>query len=194
RYTRTAKSQTPTHTALLKRPGIFADRPQLQRNTLFLNRGDGTFAQIAERAGVDASGWSWSTELLDVDLDGYEDILVGTGNYWDFMDADTQEKLKNRLTDLDWRQQRMTYPKLAVPNYAFRNRGDLTFEDVSDAWHFSAGPDISHGMATADLDGDGDQDVVINRLGSPALVLRYEATAPRIAVRLKGAAPNTQGI
>ncbi len=194
RDTRQLRTQIPTHTALVKQPGVFEDRPQLQRNTLFLNRGDGTFAQIAELSGVNASGWTWSTLFLDVDLDGYEDLLVGNGNQWDFMDADTQDRFRNRLTDLDWRQQRMTNPRLAVPNYAFRNRGDLTFEDVSDRWHFSAGPDISHGMAAADLDGDGDLDVAINRLGAPALVLRNDSPAPRIAVRLKGRAPNTIGI
>jgi hypothetical protein len=194
RETHALRAQIPTHTALPKFPGVIEDRPQLQRNTLFLNRGDGTFAQIAELAGVDASGWTWSTVFLDVDLDGWEDILAGTGNVWDFMDADTQERLRNRLTDLDWRQQRMTYPKLEVPNYAFRNRGDLTFEDVSQAWRFSAGPDISHGMATGDLDGDGDQEVVLNRFRAPALVLRNDGRAPRIAVRLRGRAPNTAGI
>jgi len=192
--TRTLKTQIPTHTTLPKRPGVIDDRPQLQRNTLFLNRGDTSFAQIAELAGVEASGWSWSTMFLDVDLDGYEDLLVGTGNYWDFMDADTQEKLRNRLSDLDWRQQRMSYPRLAVPNYAYRNRGDLTFEDVSDRWRFSAGPDVSHGMASGDLDQDGDVDVVVNRLDAPALVLRNDATASRLTVSLRGRAPNTAGI
>ncbi|HLB54062.1 MAG TPA: FG-GAP-like repeat-containing protein [Gemmatimonadales bacterium] len=194
RASRELRTQIPTHTALPKQPGVIEDRPQLQRNTLFLNRGDGTFAQIAELGGVAASGWTWSTMFLDVDLDGYEDLLVSTGNQWDFMDADTQDKFRNRLTDLDWREQRMTHPRLAVPNYAFRNRGDLTFEDVSDRWHWSAGPDISHGMAAGDLDGDGDLDVVVNRLGAPALVLRNDATAARIAVRLLGQAPNTEGI
>jgi len=54
------------------------DRPQTQRNTLQLNRGDGTFAEVARFAGVSGSGWSWSTLFLDVDLDGWEDILVAT--------------------------------------------------------------------------------------------------------------------
>ncbi|HEV8355438.1 MAG TPA: FG-GAP-like repeat-containing protein [Gemmatimonadales bacterium] len=194
RESRRLRTEIPTHTPLPKQPGEIEDRPQLQRNTLFLNRGDGTFAQVAELAGVDATGWTWATMFLDVDLDGWEDLLVANGNVWDFMDADTQDRFRNRLADLDWRQQRMTYPRLAVPNYAFRNKGDLTFEDVSERWHFSAGPDISHGMAAGDLDGDGDLDVVINRLGAPALLLRNDATAPRIAVRLRGRAPNTQGI
>ncbi len=194
RDTRRLRTQIPTHTALPKMPGVIEDRPQMQRNTLFLNRGDGSYAQLAEFAGVDASGWSWSTLFTDVDLDGWEDILIGTGHPWDLMDADTQERLRNRLTDVDWHRQRWLYPPLKLPNVALRNRGDLTFEDASTAWGFAVEDDISHGMATADLDGDGDLDVVVNRLDAPALLLRNDATAPRITIRARGVAPNTQAI
>jgi hypothetical protein len=194
RDTRRLKTQIPTHTALPKRPGQGDVRLQMQRNTLHLNRGDGTFAEIARLADVGASGWSWSTMFLDVDLDGWEDILVGTGHVWDVMDGDTQYRLRNRLQEIDWRRMLFEYPPLPLPNAAFRNRGDLTFEDASRAWRFDVGEDISHGMAAGDLDGDGDLDVVINRLGKPAAVLRNDATAPRIAVRLRGASPNTAGI
>ncbi len=200
--TRRLKTQIPTHTAVAKQPGIGDDRPQMQRNTLQLNRGDGTFAEVARYAGVSGSGWSWSTVFLDVDLDGWEDILIGTGHVTDVMDGDTQYRLRNLLSGYfgspvggyDWHRMLFDYPSLKLPNVAFRNRGDLTFEDVSKRWRFDLGDDISHGMALADLDGDGDLDVVINRLGSPAAVLRNDATAPRVAVRLRGAAPNTAGI
>ncbi|HEX9580538.1 MAG TPA: CRTAC1 family protein, partial [Gemmatimonadales bacterium] len=192
--TRRLKTQIPTHSAPAKRPGLGEARPQMQRNTLHLNRGDGTFAEVARVAGVGASGWSWSTLFLDVDLDGWEDILVGTGHVWDQMDGDTQYRLRNRLHQIDWRRMLFEFPPLPLPNVAFRNRGDLTFEDASRAWRFDLGADISHGMALADLDGDGDLDVVINRLRAPAAVLRNETIQPRIAVRLRGAHPNTSGI
>jgi hypothetical protein len=192
--TRRLKTQIPTHTALPKRPGQGDGRPQMQRNTLQLNRGDGTFAEIARLAGVGATGWSWSTLFLDVDLDGWEDLLVGTGHLWDVMDGDTQYRLRNRLHEIDWRRMLFEFPPLPLPNVAFRNRGDLTFEDASHAWRFDLGADISHAMATADLDGDGDLDVVINRLGKPAAVLRNDATAPRVAIQLRGASPNTAGL
>ncbi len=192
--TRRLKMQIPTHTAVAKQPGIGDDQPQMQRNTLQLNRGDGTFAEVARFAGVGRSGWSWSTVFLDVDLDGWEDILVGTGHVFDVMDGDTQYRLRRTLSRIDWRRMLFEYPPLKLPNMAFRNRGDLTFEDASKTWHFDVGDDISHGMALADLDGDGDLDVVINRLGDPAAVLRNDATAPRVAVRLRGTAPNTAGI
>jgi hypothetical protein len=188
------QTQTPTHTPLPKLIGRIFDRPQMQRNTLFLNRGDGTFAEIAAFAGVEASGWSWSTLFLDVDLDGYEDILVATGHVWDVMDADTQDRLRESRGDVNWRAKRLLFPGLALRNAAFRNNGDLTFRDMGEAWGFGDEEDISHGMAAGDLDNDGDLDVVINRLGSPAAVLRNNAPAPRVAVRLAGDPPNTQGI
>jgi len=191
---RRLKTQVPTHTAPPRAPGMDSVRTQMQRNTLQLGRGDGTFAEVARFAGVGASGWSWSTAFLDVDLDGWEDILVGTGHRWDVMDGDTQYRLRNRLQEIDWRRMLFEYPPLPLPNVAFRNKGDLTFEDASRAWGFDLGPDMSHGMALGDLDGDGDADVVINRLGAPAAVLSNNASAARIAVRLKGVAPNTRGI
>ncbi len=184
----------PTHSALPKRPGDLATQLQTQRNTLFLNRGDGTFGEASEFAGVSASGWSWSTMFLDVDLDGWQDLLIANGHAWDVMDADTQERLQNRLTDIPWQRQRWEYPGLSLANIAYRNRGDLTFEDVSQQWGFGTEEDISHTMATADLDGDGDLDLVVNRLGSPALVLENTAPAPRIAVRVSGNAPNTRAV
>ncbi|MDH5234100.1 MAG: FG-GAP-like repeat-containing protein [Gemmatimonadota bacterium] len=191
---RRIKTQIPTHSALPKVPGEGELALQQQRNTLFLNRGDGTFAEAAAAAGVQASGWSWGTMFLDVDLDGWQDILVTNGHLWDIMDADVMERLQNHLNEVDWKRLLWQFPPLRIKNIAFRNRGDATFEAAGDAWHFGTEEDISHGTAEADLDGDGDLDVVVNRLRSPALVLRNDATAPRISVRLVGAAPNTHAV
>ena len=193
--TRLLKTEIPTHTAFAKRPGDIETQLQQQRNTLFLNRGDGTFAEVGEYAGVQASGWSWSALFMDVDLDGWQDLLIGNGHLWDVMDADTQERLQSHLlSPASWQRERWLYPKLPLKNVAFRNRGDDTFMDMSRAWDFGTEADVSHGMAAADLDGDGDLDVVINRLGAPAAVMRNNAAAPRVAVRLIGAAPNTQAV
>jgi len=188
------KTQMPTHTALAKTAGDIESQLQQQRNTLFENRGDGSFAEVAQSAGVGASGWSWGTMFVDVDLDGWQDILIANGHLWDIMDADTQERLQSRLTDVAWKRLRWEFPKLPLRNVAMRNTGNMTFTDASAQWHFGVEPDISHTMAAADLDGDGDLDVVINRLGAPALLLRSESSAPRVAVRLIGDAPNTQAV
>src|SRR4029079_10795533 len=192
--TKRLKTEIPTHTALPKIPGDLESVLQQQRNTLFLNRGDGTFAEIGMLAGVGASGWSWGTMFMDVDLDGRPDILIANGHLWDIMDGDVQEGLQNRLKTIPWRRTRWQFPKMTLKNVAFRNRGDLTFEDVSDRWGFGTEADISHALAAADLDGDGDLDVVVNRLDAPALILRNNTSANRVAVRLIGDAPNTRAV
>ena len=171
------------------------DRPQHSRNSLFLNRGDNTFSEISQLSGVDASDWSWSNLFLDVDLDGYEDVIISTGHFYDALDGDALNQLSNRnFYDLeDWQNSLFDYPSLELPNVAFRNLGNLRFEDMSSEWGFSS-VDISHGMALGDLDNDGDLDVVMNRLNDPAAIYRNDSSAPRIAVRLRGDSPNTQGI
>ena len=175
--------------------GTYDDRPQLMQNALFLNRGDGTFAEIAMFAGVKASEWSWSPIFIDLDLDGYEDLIVGTGMVRDYMDADAIQRVSRTKykTVEDVRESLSAYPKLATPNFIFRNRGDLTFEEVSVKWGFR-GDAITGGMVVADLDGDGDLDVVMNTVNTPAKVYQNIGLAPRVAVRLKGLPPNTQGI
>jgi hypothetical protein len=194
RDSRRRKTQSPTHTPLPKQIGVIDDRPQMQRNTMFLNRGDGTYAEIASEAGVDASGWSWSSLFLDVDLDGYEDLLIGTGHLWDVMDSDTWERIRTSVTGEKWHEEFKMFPKLPLKNVAFRNNRDLTFTEVGEKWGFASKPAVTHGMAAADLDGDGDLDIVTNRLNGAAGVFRNDATAGRVAVRLRGAAPNTEAV
>ena len=170
--------------------GRIDNRPQKPRNTLYLNRGDGTWAEAAQYAGVEASGWSWGTAFVDVDLDGYEDLLIGTGHFYDAMDKDAAQ----RTGSIDWRRRLLAFPPLRLSNVAFRNRGDATFGEVGETWGFAGDEDISHGMAAADLDEDGDLDIITNRLHAPAGVYRNVGRAPRVAVRLRGRTPNTEGI
>src|SRR5439155_1154093 len=178
--------------------GEIDNRPQYSHNTLFLNRGDGTYAEIAYFSGVPASEWSWTPVFLDVDLDGYEDLLITTGHELEMMNADVSNraeelKARKKLSVPEQLNLRKMFPRLETPKVAFRNRGDLTFEEASAAWGFDTSG-VSHGMCLADLDGDGDLDVVVNNLNGVAGVYRNESPAPRVAVRLKGQAPNTRGI
>ena len=183
----------------LRLPGRFDDRAQVQRNVLQRNRGDGTWADTAWQSGVAASEWSWGPVALDVDLDGYEDLVVPNGQKRDFQDGDATRRIAEaaeagRLTGPAAIAALVrTVPALATPNVAFRNRGDATFEDVSAAWGFREDT-ISQGIALADLDGDGDLDVVMNDLDAPPGVYRNEATAPRIRVSLRGRGGNRDGV
>jgi enediyne biosynthesis protein E4 len=190
------------------RPGEIDDRPQVMRNVLFHNRGDGTFAEIADYAGLHASDWSWQPLFLDVDLDGYEDVLISAGHTRDVQDLDATARIRTlqrawpatldaaeaqRLFSRDMMEHARLYPELSMPLIAFRNLGTLQFEETTHLWGTDA-LGVHQGIATADLDGDGDLDLVVNRLNGAAGIYRNNATAPRIAVRLRGHPPNTQGI
>ncbi|MCI0536851.1 MAG: VCBS repeat-containing protein [Verrucomicrobiales bacterium] len=171
-------------------------RPEVMRNTLFLNRGDGTYAEIAQLSGVAASEWSWSAIFLDVDLDGWEDLLVSNGNDHDSLDADAMKQIVPSSKNPSAREHYenlLKFPRLPTANLAFRNRGDLTFAEASADWGFDT-VGISHGMALGDLDNDGDLDVVVNNLHAAAGVYRNNSTAARVAVRLKGEGANTRGV
>lgn len=182
-------------------PGVgeMENRPQYARNTLELNRGDGTYAEIAALAGLEASEWSWGVVFLDVDLDGWEDVLVTNGHERDARAMDVLDQIKAMRTAGQLGSAEATFavrqrfPRLATANVAFRNQHDLTFAETGRAWGFDL-VGVSQAMALADLDNDGDLDVVIENLNEPATILRNNSSAPRVAVRLRGRAPNTAGI
>lgn len=188
--------------------GADAGTPQVFQNTLFTARGDGSYAEIAQYAGLAATDWSWSPMFLDVDLDGFEDLLVTSGHFRDVQDLDAQMEIRRRqhpwsgyATEAS-RQAAFTrelaehyglYPGLALPLRSFRNGGDRRFHETTAEWGLTNAA-VRHGMALADLDGDGDLDLVVNCLNSPLEVYRNEAPGARVAVRLKGLSPNRAGI
>ena len=186
--------------------GKYAD--QVMRNTLLNNRGDGSFAELANMAGLSASGWSWSPVFLDVDLDGYEDLIITAGHYKDTQDLDVnaliQTRQKPRDRSLSPKQRKLMfsremmennrlYPDLNLPIITFRNGGSGVFEEMTLQW----GTDdkgIHHGMALADLDLDGDMDLVVNNMNQEPGLYENRFMAPRVAVVLHGEPPNTQAI
>ncbi len=200
-------AQTPTASPL----GAIENRPQVMRNTMFHNRGDDTYAEMANYAGLAASEWSWSPIFLDVDLDGYEDVLIPAGHTKDVQDLDALEQLRSRsrrrseiaqISDPKARHEAFIqekiensrlYPSLNMPIVAFHNLGNYRFEETTADWGTDQ-PGVHHAIAIADLDRDGDLDLIVNNLGSAAGIYRNESSAPRLSVQLKGLPPNTQGI
>jgi len=175
--------------------GGWTERQQVQRNTLEVNRGDGTYAEIAQMAGIEASEWSWSVVFLDVDLDGYEDVLISTGNLFDTEDADTAAKVSRMPAPPkgDAARLMLLAPRLHTPNYAFKNLRNFQFREVGQEWGFDR-VGVKQGICCADLDNDGDLDVITNDMNDEAGVYRNEGNKPRVAVRLKGLGGNTHGV
>ena len=172
------------------------ERPQFNRNTLFFGRPDGSFIEAALWAGVAASDWTWTVACLDVDLDGYEDLLMTNGFEFDVMDQDSHNQIKDRTrrwTDAQLKRSMQLHPRWRTRNAAFHNRGDGSFEPAAERWGFDH-PGVSFGMAMADLDNDGDLDLVVNNLNEGPTLYRNNATAGRVAVQLKGLPPNTEAI
>jgi len=148
--------------------------PQFKRNTLQLNRGKTTnqqtvFSEIGFLAGMYTTHWSWSSLLADLDNDGLKDLAITNGYPRDITNLDfvtfkrglmsKGQYNKNMLIDLI--DEVVKNKGAYLPNFAFRNKGDLRFVDVSTEWGFTQ-PTFSHGAAVADLDNDGDLDYIVN--------------------------------
>lgn len=165
---------------------------QVMHNGLFLNNGDGSFSEISWMAGVASSDWTWSTKFIDADLDGYEDLLINNGMIGDLMDSDVLANInlpqfKNAPAYYDG------YPKLATPNVAFRNNGNLTFSDVSKEWGVNH-ESIAHGATFADFDNDGDLDKIDSFMNEPVGIYRNNAQNNRLLIELVGYRSNSFGI
>ncbi len=168
---------------------------QYMYNSLQLNNGDETFSNIAQLTGMDATDWSWSNLIADFDNDGQKDTYITNGLYRDIRntDADTKvaeyinnsrfEWIKNnpdagelksiwQVVDLD--KAIAMVPSQPLKNYAFKNLGNLKFINTAEDWGV-AQESFSNGSAYADLDNDGDLDLVVNNLNEEAFVYRNNA-------------------
>jgi hypothetical protein len=170
--------------------------PQYARNTLQLNRGRGRFSEIGLLAGVHATDWSWAPLFADLDNDGLKDLFVTNGIYRRLNDLDYIAYVGDQARHDD-KSLMARMPQVPLPNYAYRNSGDLTFTNVAGAWGL-AQPGFSNGAVYADLDNDGALDLVVNNVNAPAAIYRNRARETTrhqyLQVLLRGSGGNTAGI
>lgn len=151
--------------------------PQYVRNTLQLNNGNGTFSEIGQLAGIEATEWSWSALFGDYDNDGLKDLFITNGYGKDITNldfivyGDQTEYMGLPEVNSKERQDLLNeLPGIKIHDYIYKNKGDLTFSDETESWGMSA-PNYSNGAAYADLDNDGDLDLVINNLDDEATIM-----------------------
>ena len=172
---------------------------QHMRNMLFKNNGkDLPFSEIGQYAGVYQTDWSWSPLFTDVDYDGNKDLLITNGFPRDITDMDFANYRLNEGSFTSISSLLDSIPVIKIPNYAYRNKGDLTFEDTGEKWGLNI-PSFSNGAIFSDLDLDGDLDYVVNNINDQAFIFEnnLNVLAPKtryIQIELEGTKLNPNAL
>lgn len=180
---------------------------QYARNNLQYNRKNGYFSEIGQYAGIHATDWSWASLWMDFDNDGLKDLFVSNGipkrmNDIDYINyvsgGELQEKLKNNTIQDKDLSLISKFPEIKLPNQFFKNKGKLRFTNLTNSIENNL-PTFSNGSVFADLDNDGDLDVVVNNINDPVLVYENKTSTDNTAkdfikIQLAGSKQNKQAI
>ena len=184
---------------------------QYMRNTLQVNQGINPesglpiFSDIGLIAGIEETDWSWTPLFADFDNDGFKDIFIANGFPKDIIDHDFGAFRSSVGSTLMSKQALYNMiPTVKVPNFIFKNNGNCSFTDASKEWGMTT-PTFTNGAAYADLDNDGDLDLVMNNINDKALILKNTLNDAQnkthtqgknnyLRLKLKGLPPNPQAI
>ena len=173
----------------------FAEPRQYMRNSMYLNTGTNKMLEAAHLLGIASSDWSWSPRLEDFDGDGLLDLFVTNGVLRDSMNSDISSMAEKKFKggSNEWRDFWASQPMRKETNLAFKNLGDLKFIPSAKEWGLDHNG-VSFGAATADFDGDGDPDLIINNADGPAAIYRNNSNNNRVSISLNGNGKNSHGI
>ena len=171
-----------------------ANPQQYMRNALFIGTGGERLMEAAHMAGLANSDWTWTVKLSDLDCDGRPDVYMTNGMSKNFNESDNAAVVA-KAGETEWdRHVRAGTEELREQNLAFRNEGNLKFAEVSKEWGLDH-VGMSFGTAHADLDRDGDLDLIVCNLGEPVSVYRNQAQkGNRLVISLRGKGQNKFGI
>ncbi|HUP13921.1 MAG TPA: VCBS repeat-containing protein, partial [Niastella sp.] len=179
---------------------------QYTRNNLQLNDGNGAFSEVGLYSGVYATDWSWAALWLDFDNDGLKDLFVSNGipkrmNDIDYINYISNEEIQNKVWSNKMNEKDMAlvdkFPQIKIPNKFFKNTGNLAFADLEQQVGDNRST-YSNGAVYADLDNDGDLDVVVNNINEPALIYVNKSNDKHdkayVDLKLKGPAGNINAV
>ena len=165
---------------------VHGEPRQVMQNALYLNTGTERFMEIASLAGVASTDWTWSLKFADLDEDGWVDLFVTNGMNRDWTNTDTRARADAAATADERLRIWLDSPRRDDPNLAFRNNGQLHFDDVSGEWGLGEKA-VSYGAALGDLDRDGDLDLIVNNANQAATLAENRSSdGSRVLIRLEG--------
>ncbi|WP_430424875.1 VCBS repeat-containing protein [Maribacter litoralis] len=204
-YERSKTTMADMNTQLFNKMKNNGFHYQYMHNMLQKNRGEGFFSDVSQYSGIAKTDWSWACLASDFDNDGLRDIFITNGFKRDIWDKDATIKFRQYMQSAEASQRTneenaqhiiSLFKQNKISNYLYKNEGDLKFTNMSKAWGLDQ-QSFSNGAATADLDNDGDLDLIVNNVDDPAFIYENLTNSKEngyLKIKLNGPATNKDGL